>query len=267
MIDPASLFTRRNAIVFFGGAAAAFAAGFALRKLTRQPGSPPIDWRAAFEAKSEGGEAVVKSLVGEAFAGAKKLALGGAVASGQQVRVGREGTMVLALPDRTVMKISGEAGLVLHIDPKSGGVYNLALGAILTVVPARNLYLAIGPATTIGIKGTVFFRRAWVGGNQKMMGMDGPVPTPEGVNDYFCTCNGEVDYLGDLRRGEVLLRDHARHHNANFMTKDAGGKIGITKAPMLDHFDDEIDQLIDIQEPPRHDKSWLQLPGGSRPKP
>jgi hypothetical protein len=259
MLNLSSVFTRRNVIVFFGGAAAAFAAGFGMRKLTRPAGSPPIDWRAAFESKSGGGEAVVKSLVGEAFAGSNKLALGGAVPSGQQLKVGREGTMVLALPDRTVLKISGEADIMLHIDPKSGGVYNLALGAILSVVPTRNLYLAIGPASTIGVKGTVFFRRVWAGSGQKMMSMDGPVPTPEGVNDYFCTCNGEVEYLGDLQRGEVLLQDHAQHHNANFMKKDAGGKIEITKAAMLDHFDNEIDQLIEIQEPPRHDKSWLKV--------
>jgi hypothetical protein len=252
--------------VFFGGAAAAFAAGFGLRKLTRPPGSPPIDWRAAFESKSGAGEAIVRSLVGDASAGSKKLALGDKVPSGQELRVGREGVMVLALPDRTVMKIIGEAEVMLHVDPRSGGVYNLALGAILSVVPARNLYLAMGPTATLGIKGTVFYRRVWSGGTKKMMSMDGPVSSPEGANDYFCTCHGDVEYLGDLQRGEVLMQDHAEHHNANFMKKDAAGKITIDKAAMLDHFDDEIGQLIEIQEAPRHDRSWLKLQAAAKPR-
>jgi hypothetical protein len=266
MVQLSQVFTRRNALVFFGGAAAAVAAGYGLGKLLRKPGSPPIDWRAAFESKTGGGEALVKSLVGEGFAGSRKLALGDKVPSGERLRVGKEGVMVLALPDRTVMRINGQADLELHVDPKSGGVYNLTLGAILSVVPTRNLYLAMGPVATIGVKGTVFFRRVLGPSDDTMMSMEGPTHPPAGINDYFCTCNGEVEYLGDLQRGEVLMQDHAVHHNANFLKKEQTGEIVISKAPMLDHFDDEIDQLIEIQEPPRHDRSWLQLTGASRPR-
>jgi hypothetical protein len=259
-----SLFSRRNVLVFFGAAAASFGLGYALRRLTAPPGSPPINWRAAFEAKSGEGEAVVKSLVGEGYAGARKLALGAMVPSGQHLRVAKDGVMVLAMPDRTVMKIVGEAELELHIDPRSGGVYNLALGAILTVVPTRNLYLAMGPTATIGVKGTVFFREVSGGKPRMMQSMEGPVPMPEGITDYFCTCNGEVEYLGDLQRGEIVRSDRAKHHNS-FYLKGSGAQYELVKAPMLDHFDDEIDRLIDIQEPPRHDKSWLQLAAASRP--
>jgi hypothetical protein len=258
-----SLFSRRNVLVFFGAAAALFGMGYALRRLSAPLETPPIDWRAAFEAKSGKGEATVKSLVGEGYAGARALALGAKVPSGERLRVSGDGVMVLALPDRTVMKINGEADLTLHIDAVSGGVYNLALGAILSVVPSRNLYLAMGPTSTVGVKGTVFFREVMGEKRQMMQSMEGPVPMPEDIRDYFCTCNGEVDYLGDLQRGEVVHNDRARHHNSYFLKMD--GRLELVKAPMLDHFDDEIDRLIDIQEPPRHDKSWLQLAAASRP--
>lgn len=263
-MTPSSLFSRRNVLVFFGAAAASFGLGYVTRRLTRRPGTPPIDWRAAFEAKSGQGEAEVKSLVGEGFAGMERLALGDKVPSGQHIRVGKDGVMVLALPDRTVMKINGEAQLELHIDPRSGGVYNLALGAVLSVVPARNLYLAIGPATTVGIKGTVFFREVQGTQPRMMMGMDGMMPMPEGITDYWCTCHGDVDFLGNLQRGEVVRTDHARHHNSFFL-KGQGSELKLIKAPMLDHFDDDIQRLIDIQEPPRHDASWLELDHASRP--
>lgn len=259
-----SLLSRRNVLVFFGGAAAAFGLGYAWRRFSTPPSLPPIDWRAAFEAKSGGGEAVVKSLVGEAFAGARKLALGGTVKSGEHLRVAREGVMVVALPDRTVMKIIGEAEVTLHIDPNSGGVYDLALGAILSVVPTRNLYLAMGPAATIGVKGTVFYREVKAEKRDMMLSMDGPVEMPKGIYDYFCTCNGEVEYLGDLERGEVVQNDVATHHSSYFLKKD--GQLEILKAPMLNHFDDEIDQLIEIQQPPRHDRDWLVLDAASRPQ-
>ena len=258
-----SLFSRRNVLVFFGAAAASFGLGYVVRRLSTPPGSPPIDWRAAFEAKSGEGEALVKSLVGEGYAGKRKLALGAKVPSGQRLRVSREGVMVLALPDRTVMKVTGEAELTLHIDATSGGVYNLALGAVLSVVPRHNLYLAMGPTAAIGVKGTVFFREVKGEKRDMMMSMEGPVAMPPDITDYFCNCNGEVDYLGDLQRGEVVRNDRARHHNSFFLKTD--GRLQLVKAPMLDHFDDEIDRLIDIQEPPRHDKTWLQLGAASRP--
>jgi len=258
-----SLLSRRNVLVFFGGAAAAFGLGYAWRRFSAPPGSPPIDWRAAFEAKSGGGQAIVKSLVGNGFAGERKLALGGMVPSGERLRVERDGVMVVALPDRTVMKIIGEADVTLHIDPSSGGVYDLALGAILSVVPRHNLYLALGPTSTIGVKGTVFFREVKADKRDMMMSMEGPVEMPKGIYDYFCTCNGEVEYLGDLNRGEVVQNDVATHHNSYFLKQN--GQLELVKAPMLDHFDDEIAQLIEIQEAPRHDASWLQLSAASRP--
>jgi hypothetical protein len=257
------LLSRRNVIVFFGGVAAAFGVGYALRRFSAPPESPPIDWQAAFEAKSGGGEAIVKSLVGEAQANGVKLALGTAIPSGARIRVARDGIMIVALPDRTVMKLVGEAELSLHVDRTSGGVYDLALGAVLSVVPRRNLYLAMGPTATIGVKGTVFFREVKAEKRDMMMSMEGPVEMPKGIYDYFCTCNGEVDYLGDLNRGEVVQSDVATHHNSFFLKKE--GELELIKAPMLDHFDDEIAQLIEIQEPPRHDADWLELDAASRP--
>ena len=64
--------------------------------------------------------------------------------------------------------------------------------------------------------------------------------------------------------GEVSREDVATHHSSWFL-KNTNGNLEWIKAPMLDHFDDEILQLIGVQEPPRHDSDWLDIDTASRP--
>ena len=57
--------------------------------------------------------------------------------------------------------------------------------------------------------------------------------------------------------------DTAHHHNSFFLTRNGGLKR--IRAPMLNHFDDDIDSLIDLMEGEKHDKSWLDLRHAARP--
>jgi len=263
MKRPKRIFTRRNALVFFGAAAASFGLGYALRRFGGGDYAD-VDWQRAFERKTVGGIARIKSLVGEGLAGMRELMLGGGLNSGERIRVARDSLLILSLPDRSVLQIRGEAELDLHFDEFSGGVYNLYVGAVLSVVPRSNLYIATGPTGAVGIKGTVFFREVFGETGREVQTMEGKMTMPADVDDYFCTCHGEVDYLGQLEQGRVVRTDRAQHHSPFFLRNGDG--LTFEEAPMLNHFDDEIDRLIDVMDPPRHDKSWLDLAAASRPR-
>lgn len=257
--------SRRNVIVAFGAAGAAFGLGYAVRRLTRggeRYGA--VDWPAVFQAKEGGGTAEVTVLTGPGTADGRELEIGSIVPSGARVRMEPQAKAVLELPDRTVMELRGEAELELHIDRLSGGFYRLALGAVLSVVPRRNLYLAMGPTAVVGVKGTVFYREVFPADPEPGMTMDGLLEIPERINDYFCTCHGEVDFLHGMDTPVPFRTDRAQHHSSWFLR--GNGETTLIEAPMMNHFDDEIDRLIDLQAEPRHDKSWLELDAASRPQ-
>ena len=250
--------TRRNMLVFFGTAAflGGLGGAWALYRTYFADGS--FDWERLSHMMPAGGRALILSLVGSASTGMGPLGMDGEIASGDRIRVEPGGVLTLTLPDRTLLEIRGEAEVDLHVDEFSGGMYNLWLGSLLSVVPTGNQYIATGPTASVGIKGTVFFRQVFDARTRTGRTMEGSMDIPEGINDYFCTCHGEVGYLpatGEPR--QVVRRDRAQHHNAYFLRRD--GTLHFTKAPMLNHFDDEIDRLIDLQEGEKHDKSWLEL--------
>ena len=78
----------------------------------------------------------------------------------------------------------------------------------------------------------------------------------KGIKDYFCTCNGSVDYLrvSDL---SLVASDTAQYHNA-FILNPKNPKL-LEKFPMVNHFDQDIRAAIDLQDGPKHDSSFLKL--------
>ncbi|MCH7719023.1 MAG: hypothetical protein IIB21_06095, partial [Chloroflexi bacterium] len=181
--------------------------------------------------------------VGGATAGGSLLAAMGAILSGDRIHVDRGGILVLSLPDRSVLKITGEADVDLHVDQFSGAMYNLALGSLLSVVPTGNNHIILGPTASVGIKGTVFFRQVFNENTRITRTMEGTLEVPKGIDDYFCTCHGEVGYMPHPKEKRVVHRDRAHHHNSFFLRRDDKG-MRFVKAPMLNHFDDEIAELI-----------------------
>jgi len=218
-------------------------------------GSQAQDWTALARENPSGGFGTVKELTGEATAAGRKLAQGGRVESGEEIQVAPKGLMILSLSDNTILRINGDTTLVLQIGANRTGFFRLLVGSLLTVMPTRNFYLAHLPTAVVGIKGTVFFQQVFHPEERFAAGMENRrYEIPEGVREYFCLCNGAVDFLntGDLR---AFYSDNARHHNSYYLDPRQSGKL--IKAPMVNHDDTQIRQLIRLQEGAKHTSDFL----------
>jgi hypothetical protein len=214
-----------------------------------------INWRELFRETPRGGGGKVKEMEGMAFAGQRPLKVGDEVASGEQLRVTKGSRLIVSGSDNTIFQVKGEAVVDFHIGTRSNGLLNLVLGQILAVVPTGHRYLVAGPTATIGIKGTVIFRQIFREDEMVAQGMKGTTYTrPRNLTDYFCTCNGAVDFLRNSDRS-LITSDAAEVHSSEFL--DPANPKLLTKAPMINHFDREIDKVIEMQEGPKHYKGFL----------
>jgi hypothetical protein len=113
-----------------------------------------------------------------------------------------------------------------------------------------------GPTATIGIKGTVVFRQIFREDEMDARAMQGKTYTrPRNLTDYFCTCNGEVDFLRNNDKS-LITSEKAAAHSSSFL--DSSNAKLLAKAPMVNHFDREIDRVIDLQDGVKHDKGFLR---------
>jgi FecR protein len=257
-IDMESLWSRRGLFVVGGQIIAGTTLAAALERHAQAQPADAVDWKHLFSAKPEGGTGVVKQLKGVAFAGKRSLSLGEKVTSGEQLRVAKGGSLAVSIQDGTLIQMREGTVLDFFPSPRKTGLLNLLAGSLLTVMPVGNRYLIAGPTATIGIKGTVIFREVFdesVTSAKAMGGKTAQLPG-KGQKDYFCTCNGAVDYLkkGDL---DLIGSEHAEHHNAVFLNP-ANPKL-IERFEMIDHFDRDIKAAIDLQDGPKHDMSFLKL--------
>lgn len=252
------LWTRRGVFVAGGQIVAGATLGIALERYARAQGGDTVDWKQLFAAKPEGGTGVVKRMTGVAFAGRRTLAVGAQVQSGEQLRVAKGGSLTVSIEDGTLLQMREETVLDFHPSRRKSGLLNLLAGSLLTVMPHGNRYLIGGPVATIGIKGTVVFREVFTENVTSARAMEGrTVRLPgKGLKDYFCTCNGTVDYL---RKDSLSLitSDTAQHHNAFFLNPE-NPKL-LEKFEMVNHFDRDIKAAIDLQDGPKHDASFLKL--------
>ncbi|HEX7926406.1 MAG TPA: hypothetical protein VF678_02375 [bacterium] len=230
--------------------------------LSALPASPEaqaqeaINWRNTFREVPKGGSGKVKELEGVAFAGQRALKVGDTVNSGEQLRVTKNGKLVVSSSDGAIFQMKGEAVIDYHIGTNKSGIMNLVLGQILAVVPSGHRYLVAGPTATIGIKGTVVFRQIFREDEMDARAMQGKTYTrPRNLTDYFCTCNGEVDFLRNNDKS-VITSDKAVAHSSSFL--DGSNAKLLAKAPMINHFDRDIGHIIDIQDGPKHDRSFLK---------
>jgi hypothetical protein len=231
--------------------------------LSALPGSPEaqaqeaINWRNLFRDVPKGGGGNVKELEGTAFAGKRPLKVGDAVAAGEQLRVTKGSRLIVSASDNSIFQMKGEAVVDFHIGTEKSGLLNLVLGQILAVVPTGHRYLVAGPTATIGIKGTVVFRQIFREDELVAQGMKGTTYTrPKNLTDYFCTCSGACDFL---RKNDnaLITSDKAEAHSSEFL--DPGNPKLLTKAPMINHFDRDINRVIELQEGTKHDRTFLKL--------
>ena len=248
--------SRRHFLVE-GGKWTALASGAVLAQAMGLPHqAEAIDWSSLVGSKPSGGTATVKFIQGVSFAESRRLRVGDTVHSGDQLRVAKGGRLIFRLEDNSVMCLVGEAVLNIDFSPQRVGIFKLLAGAFISVLPRNGRTLVQGPTATIGIKGTVFYHELYLPDSEVSMSMEGPVPIPAGISEYFCLCNGEAEYL---RKGETspYFTDMAHHHNSFYV--DPKSTMLLNKAKMLNHTDAQIDELIGFQDEPRHDGSWLEL--------
>ncbi|MDH4246769.1 MAG: FecR family protein [Deltaproteobacteria bacterium] len=213
------------------------------------------DWSQLASQRPRGGFGTVKDIAGEASAAGRVLRKNSRVESGERIQVEVGGRLILSLSDNTIMRINGNTVLELDIGSNRTGLFRLIVGSLLTVMPTKNLYLVQLPTAVVGIKGTVFFQQIFHPGETTALGMENKQLTiPQGIREYFCLCNGAVDFMntGNLK---AFYSDAAEHHNSYYIDPRQEGKL--IKAPMVNHDDKQIRGLINLQEGPKHSSEFL----------
>ncbi|MFH2129349.1 MAG: FecR domain-containing protein [bacterium] len=214
-------------------------------------------WDDASQPINGKGVATVRFLSGTASVNAEPVSAGDRVSSGAVLELATGGRMVLALPDRSVLQLKDDTQLKLDLDSEQGGDLTLKHGSLLSVVTSRprsRYYRIRGAAALIGVKGTVCFLQVFK--------PDAPrsPDIPLRATDYFCICNGAIDYLNPAS-SRTVMSDSAEHHDPYFLYPD-GSEIGfIDTDQLLNHDDKEILSLINRMEGQKHETRWLQKYG------
>jgi hypothetical protein len=249
---PRSLLLNRRALLR-AGTHASLAAALGIAVLPA--GAEAIDWGSLFGQRMGKESGKVRELAGSATANDKPLQVGDPVPSGARVRVAAGGRAVISLEDGSIFTVYGGSNLELLLTKMSEGVLNLLAGALLLVVNTGGRYLVAGSTSSFGIKGTVVYRQVF--GAQEHMGqtMEGLVQIPSGFGEYFCTCHGETEFLLS-GRDTPYARSNAQYHEAYYVNP-ANPTLRL-KAPMMNHSDEEIRHLVEMQEGAKHDIAWLQ---------
>ena len=200
------------------------------------------------------GTAIVKDLSGPAYTGSGSVSIGDTVPSGAVFTTVAGTRMVLSLPDRSVLQLKDESRLKLDLDSEEGGDLTLQYGALLSVVTnkrRRRSYRIKGAAAQVDVKGTVCFLQTF------KPGVKNPAVVPAGATDYFCICNGAIDYLNPAG-SKKEMSSSATHHKPYFLYPD-GENVGfIESMNLLNHDDREILSLIDRMDGRKHDRHWLE---------
>ncbi len=253
-----SLWTRRGLFIIGGQVIAGATLAAALERHARAQAKDAIDWKRLFSSPPEGGVGTVKQLSGVAFANRRALAVGAKVQSGEQLRVAKGGSLTVSVQDGTLLQLKEETVIDFAVSPHKTGLLNLLAGSLLAIVPVGHRYLVKGTAATIGIKGTVVFRQVFTENETSARAMHGKTAAlpGKGLRDYFCTCNGAVDYLKNDGLS-FIASDKAEHHNSFFLNPQNPQLL--EKFEMINHFDRDIKAAIDLQDGPKHDASFLQL--------
>ena len=235
------------------GASATLAA--ALGTTVLPPAAQAVDWASLFGKRMPDIGGVVKELTGEASADGRPLRQGDAVPSGARVVVPAGGRVAIGLEDGSIFTVYGGSTLELVLSRMSEGILNLIAGAMLLVVNSGGRYLVAGSTASFGIKGTVVYRQLFAPQETTGRAMEGRVQLPRGYREYFCTCNGEVEWLLS-GRNTPYAQTLAKYHDAYYL--NPADPTRPLKAPMLNHQDEEIRHLVQMQDQHSHDISWLQ---------
>jgi hypothetical protein len=214
-----------------------------------------LDWASLVGSRPKGGHGIVKELQGRARAEKRSLKVGKRVESGELIEVGFKSWLILSLSDNTILRINANTTVTLDIGANRRGFFRLLAGSLLTVMPTGNRYLVNLPTATVGIKGTVFFHQIYHPGERFAFDeVNTKVRIPQGINEYFCLCNGMADFMS-REEFRLFYSDVSVYHNSYYI--DPRLPNPMIEAPQLNHTDEQILELIDRQEGTKHDTGFL----------
>ena len=213
-------------------------------------GSEPVDWISLNQSNDHAGEILIESLKGTALVGNRALQEGKRIKNREVIQL-KSGIVFASLPDGSVLKLSNQAIVEFDIDSKKGGIITLKKGGLLAAIrkSPRQPTLIKNASALVGIKGTVFY-------TQVLTDKDKQNPAiPKNASDYFCICNGTIDYLNQQWIPQKTSR--GIHHNAYFL-KPKSQNLDFQYANwLLNHSDDEILELINTMKGEKHKTNWL----------
>lgn len=220
-----------------------------------QPETIP-DWHLLSETGDGKGRLQIDQVQGEAQSHGSLLKSGMVIPVGQAIEV-RSGSVLVSLPDQSLLKLSQGAMLSATLDSRQGGILHLQRGGLLAVVrksPTKP-YLVRNASALIGVKGTVFYTQVLSEAERSTNQL------PQTATDYFCICNGAIDILSaDFNK---IQSDSAIHHNAYLFMPQAR-ELTIQRVNfLLNHSDLEISNVIKQMKGEKHNSAWLFPPTGS----
>lgn len=213
---------------------------------------PPVidNWDELSEAGDSQGELVIERVEGQVQSEGAVLNPGDRIPSGQMV-VLKSGYVFASLPDQSMIKLSNKAELTVDLDSQKGGVLNLKRGGLLAAVRKSTVkpYLVRNASAMIGVRGTVLFTQVLMPEDKEDRRI------PESATDYFCICNGKIDFL--TQSMSRVRSDRAVYHNAYFLKPD-GEAFELNRAGfLLNHSDDEIKEVIMGMKGPKLPTRWM----------
>ncbi|MBU2515805.1 FecR family protein [bacterium] len=210
-----------------------------------------VEWTSLVQTNDHAGEIIIDAVEGDAMVNNVSVVKGLKLKNGVTLEL-KTGVVFMSLPDGSVLKLSKKATVEFDVDSRKGGIIILKQGGLLAVVrkSTQKPYLIRNASALVGIKGTVFYTQVLSPEDKQQSNI------PDDASDYFCICNGIIDYLD--QQWNLQKTSKGVHHMAYFL-KTNGQNIDFEYAGwLLNHSDDEIYKLIETMKGEKHPTDWIQ---------
>ncbi len=212
----------------------------------------PVDWKTKDLSVDDKGQLEILQVDGTAVSEAEELKPGVRIESRRTIEL-KEGVLVASLPDNSIIKLSKNAVVTFKLDSRQGGTMHLRKGGMLAVVNKSRAkpYLIRTANAMIGVKGTVCYSNILTREELEEFSIPGPSA------DYFCLCNGGIDFLNEGL--DQLKSDRSDYHNPYFIRPGKERAFIEPTDNLINHTDEEIFELIQRMKGRKHETGWLSL--------
>lgn len=208
------------------------------------------NWHSKGYTPDHNGQLQIIDMDGLARIDGKSLKAGMSISRGELLTVD-SGSLHASLPNGSMIKLSQKAIISVDLDSQEGGFIHVKKGAVLSVIrphKKRPIMIKIASAV-VGVRGTVCF-------TQVLSDEDKQNPIiPQKASDYFCLCNGAIDYLNSSL--DSIQLDKSDYHSAKFLIPEHNRLVFKDAGFLLNHSDSEITSLIDLMPGTKDSNDWL----------